>query len=184
MKSYLAAFGGGSLFAIGLAVSGMTQPSKVTGFLDVAGAWDASLGFVMAAALAVSFIAYRIIRRRTSPLFDVKFHLPTRRDIDWRLVVGAGLFGIGWGLGGFCPGPGLVAAAGGGMGAVAFVVGMTAGMLIEHATARAIARRSSEARPARASGSVGWTRRTRRLEAGNAQGQAELPLDKNLGEQP
>jgi hypothetical protein len=142
MKALFAAFGAGSLFAVGLAVSGMTKPSKVIGFLDVAGGWDPSLGLVMTAALAVSFIAYRLIRRRASPIFDVKFHLPTRKDIDWRLLVGGALFGVGWGLGGFCPGPGLVASAAGGMGAIVFVGGMTAGMLIEHAVARRIAHKT------------------------------------------
>jgi hypothetical protein len=139
MKPNLVAFGAGSLFAVGLTVSGMTKPSKVTGFLDVAGRWDPSLGLVMAGALAVSFIAHRLIRRRAAPIFDVKFHLPTRKDIDWRLVVGATLFGVGWGLGGFCPGPGLVAGAGGVTAAIVFVGGMTIGMLIEHAVARGIA---------------------------------------------
>jgi hypothetical protein len=113
MKALLAAFGAGSLVAVGLAISGMTKPSKVVGFLDVAGPWDPSLVLVMAAAVAVTFVAYRLILRRASPIFDMKFHLPTRKDIDRRLVLGAALFGVGWGLGGFCPGPGLVAGAGG-----------------------------------------------------------------------
>ena len=140
MKRYGAAFGTGALFAIGLAISGMTKPSKVAGFLDVAGAWDASLAFVMMGAIAVHFIAHRLVMRRPSPLFDAKFHLPTRKDIDLRLVVGAALFGVGWALGGFCPGPGLVSAAGGSLGAIVFIVGMTAGMLLEQVVARASAR--------------------------------------------
>jgi uncharacterized membrane protein YedE/YeeE len=140
MKPNLVAFGTGALFAVGLAISGMTKPSKVTGFLDLAGTWDASLAFVMVGAIAVHFVAYRIVKRRKSPLFDTKFHLPTRKDIDVRLVVGAGLFGIGWGLGGFCPGPGLVTAASGSLGALVFVGGMTIGMLAEHASSRSLAR--------------------------------------------
>ena len=139
----VAAFGTGALFAIGLAISGMTKPSKVAGFLDVAGAWDASLAFVMIGAIAVHFIAYRIVTRRASPLFDTKFHLPTRKDIDLRLVLGAGLFGIGWGLGGFCPGPGLVTAGSGSLSALVFVAGMTIGMVIENVVARASARPQS-----------------------------------------
>lgn len=136
----VAAFGSGALFAVGLAISGMTRPSKVTGFLDLAGPWDASLAFVMIGAIAVHFVAHRLVRRRTSPLFDTRFHMPTRKDIDVRLLLGAAIFGVGWGLGGFCPGPGLVAAGGGSVGALTFVFGMTLGMLAEHAAARAVAR--------------------------------------------
>ena len=141
MKRNAAAFGAGALFAVGLAVSGMTRPAKVVGFLDLAGDWDASLAFVMMGAIAVHFVAYRVVLRRPAPLFDGRFHLPTRRDIDLRLVLGAALFGVGWGLGGYCPGPGLVSAAAGSLGAIVFVVGMTAGMLIEQAVARALPRR-------------------------------------------
>jgi uncharacterized membrane protein YedE/YeeE len=145
MKPNLAAFGTGALFAVGLAISGMTKPSKVAGFLDIAGHWDASLAFVMIGAIAVHFVAFRIVKRRTSPLFDSKFHLPTRKDIDGRLLLGAGLFGVGWGLGGFCPGPGLVSAGGGSLGALVFVAGMTIGMLVEQAAARSAARAQPQA---------------------------------------
>lgn len=133
------AFAAGALFAAGLGISGMTQPSKVIGFLDVAGAWDPSLLFVMGAAVAVHFVLGRIIRRRATPLWDTSFHLPTRKDIDARLVFGAAMFGIGWGLGGFCPGPGIVAAASalvglGGdastsVGGLVFLFGLTLGVL-------------------------------------------------------
>jgi uncharacterized protein len=140
VKGHLAAFGAGSLFAIGLAISGMTKPSKVAGFLDLAGAWDPSLAFVMVGAIAVHFVAYRLIRGRAAPLFDTKFYLPTRKDLDRRLVLGAALFGIGWGLGGLCPGPALVTAAGASTGAVLFVGAMTLGILIEQAVSRALAR--------------------------------------------
>ncbi len=144
MKPNVAAFGTGALFAVGLAISGMTKPSKVAGFLDLAGAWDASLAFVMMGAIAVHFVAYRLVMRRPSPVFDVKFHLPSRKDIDLRLVLGAGLFGVGWGLGGFCPGPALVTAGSGSLSALVFVVGMTVGMLVEQAAAaRASSRASS-----------------------------------------
>jgi uncharacterized membrane protein YedE/YeeE len=140
MKSLLAALGSGVLFAVGLAVSGMTRPSKIAGFLDVAGAWDPSLAFVMVGAIAVHFVALRLVRRRAAPLFDETFHLPTRKDVDLRLVLGAAVFGIGWGLAGFCPGPALVAAGAGGVPAVVLVGGMTVGILLEHAVARAISR--------------------------------------------
>jgi uncharacterized membrane protein YedE/YeeE len=141
MKRNAAAFGTGALFAVGLAVSGMTKPSKILGFLDVAGRWDASLALVMFGAVVVHFVAYRLIRRRSAPLFDTKFHVPTRKDIDLRLVLGAALFGVGWALGGFCPGPGIVAAGGGSLHAVVFLVGMTLGMLVEHGVARALERK-------------------------------------------
>lgn len=140
MKPLVVAFGTGGLFAVGLAISGMTKPSKVVGFLDLAGAWDASLAFVMVGAIAVHLVAHRLIVRRSSPLFDAKFHLPTRADLDRRLIAGAGLFGVGWGLGGFCPGPALVTAGGGSLGALVFVVGMTIGMLLEQSGSRASAR--------------------------------------------
>lgn len=140
MKPNLAAFGTGALLAVGLAISGMTKPAKVAGFLDVAGHWDPSLAFVMIGAIAVHFIAFRLVMRRPSPLFDARFHVPTRKDIDVRLIVGAAVFGVGWGLGGFCPGPGLVTAGSGSLGALVFVAGMTIGILVEHAVARSAAR--------------------------------------------
>ncbi len=141
MKRNAAVFGAGVLFALGLALSGMTKPSKIMGFLDIAGDWDASLAFVMLGAVAVHFFAYRLIRRRSTPLFDAKFHVPTRKDLDLPLVLGAALFGVGWALGGFCPGPSLVAAGGGSLHAVVFLAGMTLGMLVEHVAARALAAR-------------------------------------------
>lgn len=97
----------GLLFAVGLAISGMTQPAKVIGFLDFFGAWDASLVFVMGGAIAVHFIALRFIFKMKKPVFAESFSLPTRKDLDPRLLGGAALFGVGWGLGGFCPGPAL-----------------------------------------------------------------------------
>lgn len=118
----------GLLFAVGLGVSGMTRPSKVMGFLDLFGAWDASLAFVMIGAIAIYFVLYRLITKRPTPLFDARFHLPTRKDIDVRLVLGAALFGAGWGLGGYCPGPGLVSTAAGVLPAAVFVVSMSLGM--------------------------------------------------------
>lgn len=147
MKRNAVAFGIGALFAVGLAVSGMTKPAKITGFLDVAGAWDASLALVMLGAVSVHFVAFRLIMKRTSPLLDTKFHVPSRKDIDVRLVIGAAIFGIGWALGGFCPGPGLVSAGGGSLGGLVFVAGLTAGMLVEQAMSRAAAVVPTRVRP-------------------------------------
>jgi uncharacterized membrane protein YedE/YeeE len=141
-KSDLAAFAAGALFAVGLAISGMARPEKIIGFLDVAGAWDPSLAFVMIGAIGVYFVAHRIVVRRPSPIFDERFHLPTRKDIDGRLVAGATIFGIGWGLGGFCPGPGIVSAGSGSLSALVFVGGMIGGILVENAVLR---RRASAA---------------------------------------
>ena len=128
MKRRLVAFGVGLLFAVGLAIGGMTDPLKVISFLDVAGRWDPSLAFVMGGAIAVYAPLFGLTRRREAPLFDEMFHLPTRRDIDPRLVTGAALFGVGWGLGGFCPGPALVSLMSFDVTAPVFVVSMLAGM--------------------------------------------------------
>ena len=118
----------GALFGAGLLISGMTQPARVIGFLDVTRDWDPTLAFVMGGAVVVYALAYRSInRRRATPWFDGKFHAPTRRDIDAPLVVGAALFGAGWGLAGLCPGPGLVSAVASGS-ALAFVIAMLIGM--------------------------------------------------------
>jgi uncharacterized membrane protein YedE/YeeE len=103
----LLALAAGFLFAVGLAVAGMTQPGKVVGFLDFSGNWDPSLMFVMGAGVVVYLPAYQLITKRKAPLFGGGFSLPSRRDIDAPLVLGAALFGFGWGLGGFCPGPAL-----------------------------------------------------------------------------
>jgi uncharacterized membrane protein YedE/YeeE len=97
----------GFLFGAGLAVSGMTQPQKVIGFLDLFGSWDPSLAFVMIGAIGVHMIAFRLIKKRTSPLLADQFRLPQVRGLDFKLLAGAALFGIGWGLGGYCPGPAL-----------------------------------------------------------------------------
>jgi hypothetical protein len=119
----------GLVFGAGLVVSGMTDPKKVLGFLDVFGAWDASLMFVMAGAIAVHAVAHVVARRRSAPLYADRFALPTRRDLDAKLLLGAVLFGLGWGTGGFCPGPSLVALAGANIGVIVFVAAMLAGML-------------------------------------------------------
>ena len=116
----------GLVFGLGIAISGMMNPAKVLNFFDIAGTWDPSLAFVMGGAVTVTFIGYRLVWRRPAPLFERAFQLPTARQIDLRLVGGSALFGIGWGIAGYCPGPALANLAHGGE-AVAFVVAMLAG---------------------------------------------------------
>jgi uncharacterized protein len=125
-------FGIGLVFGIGLLVSGMSNPAKVLNFLDLggiaAGNWDPSLAFVMAGAVAVTFTGYRIVLRRARPLFGETFHLPTKRELDLRIVAGPAIFGVGWGLAGFCPGPAFVALGYFSRAAIIFVGAMFAGM--------------------------------------------------------
>lgn len=142
MRKGVTAFLSGAVFAIGLGVGGMTQPAKVIGFLDLAGPWDASLGFVMLGAVGLNIVLFRFILRRTGPVLGGMFQIPDRRDIDPRLVTGAALFGAGWGLGGYCPGPGLSSLAAGRMPALVFVVTMAAGMVAQHWMDRATRPRS------------------------------------------
>ncbi len=118
----------GLLFGLGLLLSGMTDPGKVLGFLDLAGAWDPSLAFVMGGAIGVGLIAFAFARRRTEAFLGTAMQLPTRRDIDRPLVIGSLVFGVGWGLAGFCPGPALVSAGAGHAQAWVFVLAMLAGM--------------------------------------------------------
>lgn len=120
----------GLLFGTGLLVSGMTSPQKVQDFLDFTGRWDPSLSLVMGAALLVSVLTFPQIVKRSTPLFGHKFHLPTAKDIDPKLVLGAALFGTGWGLSGFCPGPAMVGLATGSASALMFVVAMLLGMAL------------------------------------------------------
>lgn len=130
MKSAIAALIVGFLFALGLGVSGMTQPAKVIGFLDVFGHWDPSLIFVMAGAIIVHFVTYRWIRRRPSPLYSPHWHVPQKNEITPALVVGAILFGIGWGLAGYCPGPAITSLAAFTPESLLFVISMLGGMLL------------------------------------------------------
>jgi len=123
-------FAVGLLFGWGLILAGMTDPGKVIGFLDLAGAWDPSLAFVMGGAIAVGFFAFALAKKRTTNLFGGALHLPTSRDIDRPLVIGALLFGAGWGLAGFCPGPGIVSMAAGEFKGLVFVTAMVAGMAV------------------------------------------------------
>jgi hypothetical protein len=119
----------GLLFGWGLLLSGMTDPGKVQGFLDLFGAWDPSLAFVMGGAIAVGVFAFALAKRRTTTFLGGAMQMPTARDVDKPLIVGSLIFGAGWGLAGFCPGPGIVAMAGGQAKAAVFVVAMLAGML-------------------------------------------------------
>ncbi len=129
---YLAVFAAGLVFALGLGISGMTLPQKVIGFLDFAGGdWDPSLGLVMVSSAGVFLLLHRWVLRRSSPLFDTEFHVPKRTDIDAPLVFGSALFGIGWGMVGFCPGPALTALVSGQTQVWIFFVAMIAGMYAE-----------------------------------------------------
>jgi uncharacterized membrane protein YedE/YeeE len=119
----LGALGAGLSFGAGLVLSGMTRPAKVLAFLDVFGEWDPSLAFVMAGAIAVHALGYRLVRRRRRPLGGDRFHVPERGVIDRRLLAGAALFGVGWGLAGYCPGPAVVALASGSLGVAVFALG-------------------------------------------------------------
>jgi uncharacterized membrane protein YedE/YeeE len=124
------AFAVGLVFGLGLIVSGMTDPSKVLGFLDVAGRWDPSLAFVMAGAILVGLIAFRVAAGRDLSLLGEPMRLPTAAHIDRRLVLGSLAFGAGWGLAGFCPGPALASLASGGAKPLIFTAAMVAGMAI------------------------------------------------------
>jgi uncharacterized protein len=124
------------VFGVGLIVSGMSNPAKVLGFLDLAGNWDPSLAFVMAGAIAVGVVAFALAGRRAAPLLGGEMRLPTSRDIDRRLLGGSLVFGVGWGIAGFCPGPAIVAVGIGEWKAVVFAASMIAGMLIHQALDR------------------------------------------------
>ncbi len=126
----LTAFLSGLVFGLGLIVSGMANPAKVLGFLDLAGAWDPSLALVMAGAIGVGVFAFRIAHNRMETMLGVELKLPTFTHIDKRLMIGSVLFGVGWGIGGFCPGPGIVAAGAGESKAWLFVLSMIGGMLV------------------------------------------------------
>ena len=133
----------GLLFGLGLILAGMTDPGKVIGFLDLAGAWDPSLAFVMGGAIAVGFFAFAFARRRTEAFFGTAMQLPNRRDIDPPLVIGSLVFGVGWGLAGFCPGPALVSAGAGQVQAWVFTIAMLAGMAIHELSATPLWRRAA-----------------------------------------
>jgi uncharacterized membrane protein YedE/YeeE len=135
----------GLIFGIGLIVSGMTDPSKITGFLDLAGRWDPSLGFVMGGAILVGLVAFRVAAGRAKSLLGDAMRLPTSTVIDLRLVLGGLAFGIGWGLAGYCPGPALASLASGGSKPLIFAAAMVAGMVIFELLERLPARRKPAA---------------------------------------
>lgn len=135
----------GLLFGWGLLIAGMADPGKVQGFLDLAGAWDPSLAFVMGGAILVGVFAFAIARKRTTSFFGGALHLPKSNDIDRRLVWGALIFGAGWGIAGFCPGPGIVSLGSGNAQGALFVVAMIGGMLVFELIERLRQRRAAAA---------------------------------------
>ena len=140
--SKLVALLSGLLFGLGLIAGGMTDPQKVKAFLDLFGAWDPSLAFVMAGAIAVAFFAFRAARKRPASWSGAPIDLPISNAIDARLLFGGVLFGIGWGVAGYCPGPAVVAAGSGSIAAIGFVAAMLAGMALHD---RVLARRPANA---------------------------------------
>ena len=127
----------GIVFGIGLGIAQMIDPNKIQNFLDLAGTWDASLMLVLGAALAISFFAVRAILKQKSPRFATRFSLPTKPNVDRSLLIGATLFGIGWGMAGYCPGPGFAALALGSWEPVIFLLTMTAGFILHRIIIRA-----------------------------------------------
>lgn len=125
---FLINLGIGLIFGVGLVISGMSDPAKVLNFLDLTGTWDPSLAFVMGGAVAVTFIGYRLVWRQPAPLAAPRFDVPIRTDIDSKILLGPAIFGLGWGLSGFCPGPALTAIGLAAPGTLAFVPAMIAGM--------------------------------------------------------
>ena len=125
----LTAFVAGLIFGLGLIVAQMVDPNKVLNFLDIAGDWDPSLAFVMGGAVIVTTVGYRLAKQMGKPVLEPSFSMPSRKDIDGPLVIGAALFGAGWGVGGYCPGPALASVTQGGAGVVIFVIAMLVGMV-------------------------------------------------------
>ncbi|MBI2395816.1 MAG: YeeE/YedE family protein [Deltaproteobacteria bacterium] len=148
MKKNLVAFLCGAVFTIGLGVAGMTDPAKVHDFLDVTGRFDPSLAAVMAAAVGVGLLSFRLVLRRARPVLADRFELPTEKRLDRRLILGSVLFGAGWGLSGYCPGPALASVVTLAPGALVFVTAMLAGMagyaLFSRAQAAVAARASDD----------------------------------------
>lgn len=130
MKNNLSSFAVGFVFALGLGISGMTQPQKVIGFLDIFGKWDASLIFVMLGSILVHFITYKLIRKRNSPLLSAHWHVPQKTKLTKSLIIGSILFGVGWGLAGYCPGPALTGVGLLQSGSLLFVGSMLVGMYV------------------------------------------------------
>lgn len=142
MKRNISALIAGLLFGVGLAASHMVEPVKVLGFLDIFGRWDPSLLLVMFGAVAVTLVAFRLILRRRAPLFASQFYLPTRTAFDRPLIVGSAIFGIGWGLAGYCPGPGIAALGLGTREAPVFIIALAAGSFTHQWVTRRLSRRA------------------------------------------
>lgn len=130
MKFLSSIYLSGLLFGLGLALSEMIDPVRVIGFLDITGAWDPTLLFVMGGALAVTLPAFPLVLKRPMPLYSEKFVLPSKKDVDWQLIAGSILFGAGWGLAGFCPGPAIAALVSASPGVFIFVIAMVAGQYL------------------------------------------------------
>lgn len=130
MKQNLIALFAGLLFGLGLSISQMVDPARVLGFLDIAGTWDPTLLFVLGGAVGVTIISFRFILQQPAPIFASKFSLPTKTDIDRPLIAGAALFGIGWGIAGYCPGPGTTALVLGAWNPILFVISLIIGSLV------------------------------------------------------
>lgn len=130
MKNSLAALVVGFIFSIGLGISGMTQPQKVIGFLDIFGDWDPSLMFVMVSAIGIHFLTYRLIRKRSSPVLSSHWHVPNKTQLTPALMIGAFVFGVGWALAGFCPGPAITSMASFEKTPYVFVISMLIGMYL------------------------------------------------------
>lgn len=144
MKYSFASLFAGLVFGMGLIVSGMANPEKVLGFLDIAGLWDPSLAFVMGGAIIVGLVPFAVARKRTLSFLGFNMKLPTNNRIEKRMVIGSMMFGIGWGIAGFCPGPGLVALGAGEIKGAVFVASMVAGMVLFELFERNRARAGSE----------------------------------------
>lgn len=143
MGRLLSAAAIGLVFGIGIVFSGMANPAKVLNFFDLFGTWDPSLIFVMGSALLVTFVGYRLVLRRPAPIFDRTFHLPTKRDLDAPLIAGSALFGIGWGIAGFCPGGAIPALGSGEPSPIIFVAAMVVGILVATALKASLSRRQA-----------------------------------------
>lgn len=131
---FCSALSSGAIFGFGLSMSGMLNPVRVQGFLDIFGVWDPSLTFVLGGAVVMAFIGVHITKRMQHPIFDGSFHVPTRRRIDAPLIIGSALFGLGWGIGGFCPGPAIASLSMGLPQTVLFGIAMLVGMIIHDKT--------------------------------------------------
>lgn len=151
MRATFAGLIAGLLFGVGLSLSGMTDPAIVLAFLDVAGAWNPQLAFVMAGGLIVTFVGYRLVARRPAPLWESRFATPSATRIDTPLLAGAVVFGIGWGLAGYCPGPAVASLAGLRGGVFAFVAAMLVGMIAVRIARRPSGRAVPAAEPQTAS---------------------------------